>query len=132
MKHYPGNHRLELAVRSPVDGHVFLNEYCYRLDADGRQHFNFSQRIWLRPRLAMAMTPVFTLALETLAVNLLALATRERDSRAPLDVASSNGLRLARMFCEQCLLTADAEGWVMPRTTVRSWVGAHSRRGPAL
>jgi len=110
---------------------VELREYCYRLDSSGRQHFNFRQCIWLQPQVAMAMTPVVTIALRTLAANLLSLALRDHEHAV---AGSDNPLiaTLARRFCEQCLLTAGAGGWVIPRASIRAWVAAQRRRGPPV
>jgi hypothetical protein len=118
-------------IRNTAAGYGLV-EYCYRLDGDGRQHFNFEQRVWLRRQVPMAVTPVLTVALETLAVNLLSLAVLGREGHASIDVTSTQGLRLARLFCEQCLLTANADGWVMPRASVRAWIAAQRRRGRPL
>jgi len=75
----------------------------------------------------MAVTAVMTLALETLAVNVLTLVIRERDYPAAVGVTSRQVIRLAREFCAECLLTAGQNGWKIPRETVRSWLLARSR-----
>ncbi len=103
-------------------------EYGYRLDGTGRQHFNFRQRLWLQPRVAMAVTPVITIALETLAANLLSLALNGTGDGSCDRLA----LKLARRFCEQCLLTADPDGWLIPCASIRAWVAAQRRRGLLL
>ena len=104
-----------------------LSRYCYYVDASGRQHFNFTQQIWLRVQVEMAMTPVMTVALETLAVNLLTQVARERDHLAVVGVTSKRVMRLARRFCMECLLTARADGWVMPRAALRDWLDTRTR-----
>ena len=101
--------------------------FRYYVDANGRQHFNFVQQIWLRAQVEMAMTSVPTLALETLAVNLLTLATRERDCVALVGVTSRRALQSAQRFCAEILLSAGASGWVMPRAVVRTWLATRSR-----
>lgn len=102
-------------------------EFRYCVDARGRQHFNFRQRIWLHPSVAMAVTPVMTVALETLAVNLLTRLTRERDCHAAVGLTSRRMLRLAPRFCAECLLGGQPGGWVMPRAALRAWLSSHAR-----
>jgi hypothetical protein len=107
--------------------------FCYYVDANGRQHFNFIQQIWLRPQVEMAVTSIMTVALETLAVNLLTQVTRDRNCPAAVGVTSRRVMQLARLFCAECLLSAHSDGWVMPRVSVKSWFAAHiraRRRGP--
>jgi hypothetical protein len=104
-----------------------VSTFCYYVDARGRQHFNFIQRIWLQPQVEMAMTAVVTLALETLAVNLMTEVTRERNYSVAVGVTSAGVMQLARRFCEECLLTARRDGWKIPRATIRSWVAARQR-----
>ncbi len=102
-------------------------DFYYYLDRRGDQHFSFRQRIWLHREVEMAMTPVMTLALETLAVNLLSRVTRERDQAAAIGATSRRVRRLAPRFCSECLLTANAGGWVMARSSLRDWFVARSR-----
>lgn len=96
--------------------------FCFYVDRIGRQHFNFTQQVWLQPGVNMAVTGIITVALETLAVNLLTLVIRERDHSAMLEGASQRVVQLARRFCSECLLTAGQSGWRIPRETVRSWL----------
>src|ERR1700684_1327009 len=49
------------------------------MDSQGRQHFNFPQRVWLSPSAPIVVTPGKSIALETLAINLLTPLTRQRD-----------------------------------------------------
>jgi hypothetical protein len=105
-------------------------KFRYFVDSNGRQHFNFVQRVWLQPQVEMAVTPVPTVALETLAVNLLTEVTRERDYAAVVGITSRRVMQLASRFCEECLLTAHGNGWVIPRASVKSWIAAHLRKGP--
>jgi hypothetical protein len=102
-------------------------DFWYYVDHEGRQRFNFRQRIWLSPSVKMAVTPVMTLALETLAINLLARMTRERDYPAAVGVTSRSVARLARRFCTECLLTAGPAGWVMPQSAIKAWLTSHRR-----
>ncbi|MGH9643509.1 MAG: hypothetical protein ACRD3Q_13930 [Terriglobales bacterium] len=102
-------------------------EFRYCVDARGRQHFNFRQRIWLHPAVDMAVTPVMTVALETLAINLLTRLTRKRDCCAAVGLTSRRMLRLAPRFCVECLLGGQPGGWVMPRAALRAWLSSHAR-----
>jgi hypothetical protein len=54
------------------------DDYRYFIDRQGRQHFNFRQRVWLDASVQMACTRGYSLALETLALNLLTMVTRTR------------------------------------------------------
>ena len=103
-------------------------KFRYFVDSNGRQHFNFVQHVWLQPQIEMAVTPVPTVALETLAVNLLTEVTRERDYVAAVGVTSRRVMLLASTFCDECLLTAQGNGWVIPRASVKSWLAAHLRK----
>jgi hypothetical protein len=103
-------------------------KFRYFVDSNGRQHFNFVQHVWLQPQVEMAVTPVPTVALETLAVNLLTEVIRERDYAAAVGITSRRVMQLASIFCDECLLTARGNGWVIPRASVRSWIAAHSRK----
>jgi hypothetical protein len=96
-------------------------DFRYFVDNLGFQHFNFRQRIWQKPLVQMAVTPVMTTALETLALNLLAYTTCE-GGNSLVGVTSRRLLRLARRFCAECLLTASPEGWVIPRSTIEAWL----------
>jgi hypothetical protein len=77
----------------------------------------------------MAVTSIMTLALKTLAVNLLTQVTRERNCTVAVGTTSRRVLQLAQRFCGQCLLTAHRDGWVIPRATVKAWLAAHARTG---
>ena len=102
-------------------------DFFFYEDSQGRQHFNFAQRIWLCPSVPMAVTPVMTLELETLAINLLTPLTRERDYRAAVGVTSKRVMKLANRFCVECLLTADAAAMLMPRAAIRAWLASRAR-----
>jgi len=67
-----------------------------------------------------------TSALLTLAVNLLTQVMRRRDRAVAVGCTSSTVLRLGPRFCRECLLTAHADGWVIPRASVLSWISAQS------
>jgi hypothetical protein len=97
------------------------------VDSQGRQHFNFPQRVWLYPSVPMAVTPMMSIELETLALNLLTPLTRERDYRAAVGVTSKRVRRLASRFCAECLLTAQSQAWVMQRSTIRAWLASRTR-----
>jgi hypothetical protein len=114
--------RLQLA--RPTGG---CADFRYYLDSRGYQHFNFKQRLWPNPSVRMAVTPVMTIALETLAVNLLAHVTGERSDRACPSINPRRLARLARRFCAQCLLTACPAGWVIPRCTIEAWLASQHR-----
>jgi len=103
------------------------DEFRYYIDRRGVQHFNFEQLLWIERSVAMAFTPVRTTALETLAINVLALACGGSPA-SPTRRGSSAQLKpLARDFCEQCLLGAPQEGWVLPRLAIQAWVQARQR-----
>jgi hypothetical protein len=102
-------------------------DFRYYVDFRGCQHFNFDQRIWRNPSVQMAVTPVMTIALETLAINLLAHITGERGDGAHVGVTSKALVKLARRFCVQCLLTACPAGWVIPRCTIEAWLVSQRR-----
>jgi hypothetical protein len=121
-----GTRTARRSERGPATAHYF----CFYVDANGRQHFNFIQQIWLRPQVEMAMTAAMTVALETLAVNLLTQITRDRDCPTVVGVTSKRVMRLARQFCIDCLLSAHPDGWLMPRTAVKSWFAAQLRARP--
>jgi hypothetical protein len=104
-----------------------VSTFCYYVDGRGAQHFNFIQQIWLHPQVEMAVTAIMTVALETLAVNLLTQVTRERDFLAPVGITSRRVMQLAPRFCEECLMTAQRDGWKIPRATVKSWLAAQLR-----
>jgi hypothetical protein len=111
---------------TPVD-----EKFRYFVDSSGRQHFNFVQRVWLQLQIEMAVTPVPTVALETLAVNLLTEVTRERDYVAAVGITSRRVIQLASAFVDECLLTAHGNGWVIPRASVKSWMAAKLRKRSA-
>jgi hypothetical protein len=99
-------------------------DFRYYLDSRGCQHFNFEQRIWLKPSVQMAVTPVMTMALETLALNLLTHIFDGCGDTGRLHVASKDLLRFAKRFSTECLLTACPEGWVIPRNTIEEWLAS--------
>jgi hypothetical protein len=97
-------------------------DFRYYVDTRGFQHFNFQQRIWRNPLVQMAVTPVMTTALETLALNLLTYITRDGRYETRVRVTPRRLVSLARRFCAECLLTASPEGWVIPRSTIKAWL----------
>jgi hypothetical protein len=98
------------------------------LDRQGTQHFNFEQRVWIKRTVAMAFTPVRTTALETLAINLLTLAAQSGNLRPEWRCSLTSLIPMVQDFCEQCLLSAPQEGWVLPRPAIRAWMHARRRR----
>lgn len=98
--------------------------FRYYVDSRGFQNFNFQQRIWRKPSVQMAVTPVMTTALETLALNLLTYIARESGYSTRLGITSKRMVRLARRFCAECLLTASPEGWVIPRSAIEAWLAS--------
>lgn len=118
----------DLPSRRAAGARTAGNHFCYYMDAEGRQHFNFIQRLWIRSQVDMAVTPVMTVALQTLAINLLAHVTHP-ESRACASALASNRMHeLAHRFCLECLLTARSDGWVMPRASVAAWLSTRRRR----
>ena len=59
-----------LAARRAEPQPSLDQKFRYFVDSNGRQHFNFVQRVWLQPQVEMAVTPVPTVALTSNAVNL--------------------------------------------------------------
>lgn len=102
-------------------------DVCFYVDSQGRQHFNFPQRVWLYPSVPMAVTPGMSIELETLAINLLTPMTRQRDYPAAVGVTSKCVMRLASRFCAECLLTARSRAWVMHRSTIKAWLASRTR-----
>jgi hypothetical protein len=103
------------------------DEFRYFIDRQGRQHFNFRQRIWLDPSVQMACTGVYSLALKTLAVNLLTMATRKRDYRAAVGLTSRRVVMLAPAFSRECLLSAPDQAWALPKASIRAWLESRLR-----
>jgi hypothetical protein len=114
------------AVR--VRGNAAQVEFRYSLDRHGTQHFNFEQQVWIERSVAMAFTPVCTTALETLAINLLALAATPARTRPHRRSDPQRLIPMVQDFCEQCLLGAPLEGWVLPRPAIRAWMHARRRQ----
>jgi len=105
------------------------DDYRYFIDRQGRQHFNFKQRVWLDASVQMACTRGYSLALETLALNLLTMVTRTRDYRVAVGVTSRRAMLLAPSFSRQCLLEAPDEAWALPKASIRAWVKSQLRIG---
>ncbi len=97
------------------------DEFRYYIDRRG------AQQLWIVRSVAMAFTPVRTTALETLAINLLALASAEPTVHGRRSGLPARLKPLAREFCEQCLLGAPQEGWVLPRPVIQAWMHARQR-----
>jgi hypothetical protein len=94
-------------------------EYRFFIDQRGRQHFNFRQTIWLDASVDMAFTRVYSVALKTLAANLLALALEKPGRRAVL---------LAPAFSRECLMGAPDKAWALPKSTIEAWLASQRRR----
>jgi hypothetical protein len=103
------------------------DEFRYFIDRQGRQHFNFRQRVWLDASVQMACTRVYSLALKTLAVNLLTMATRKRDYQAAVGFTSRRVVLLAPSFSRECLLSAPDEAWALPLASIKAWLGSRLR-----
>ena len=110
------------APRVSVSPRNAPGDVCFYVDPQGRQHFNFPQRVWVYPSAPIAVTPGMSIEFKTLAINLLTPLTRERDYRAAMGVTSKRLRRLASRFCAECLLTAQSPAWVMQRSTPRPLV----------
>jgi hypothetical protein len=103
------------------------DEFRYFIDRQGRQHFNFRQRVWLDPSVQMACTGVYSLALKTLAVNVLTMATCKRDYRAAVGLTSRQVVMLAPAFSRECLLSAPDQAWALPKASIRAWLESRLR-----
>ena len=96
-----------------------------RLDPDGGEHFNFPQTYTLKRGVRMGTTPTPTLAVETLAMNVLAPFMSDAQS-----ASARNRLRhLARLFAEEVLAHAAGSDWRISREAVRSWLAANAGGG---
>jgi hypothetical protein len=104
-------------------------EFRYYVDRSGRQHFNFAQRVWLRRSIPMACTRMHSLALATLAVNLLTMVLEERDQPAAAAITRRRAMRLARKFAAECLLTAPEDRWAIPRDAIAAWIRSRRAAG---
>jgi hypothetical protein len=103
------------------------DEFRYFIDRQGRQHFNFRQRVWLDPSVQMACTGVYSLALKTLAVNLLTMSTCKRDYRAAVGLTSRRVVMLAPAFSRECLLSAPDQAWALPKASIKAWLESRPR-----
>jgi hypothetical protein len=103
------------------------HEFRFFVDRQGRQHFNFRQRVWLDASVQMAYTRVYSVALKTLAVNLLTLVTPKRDYQAAVRLTSRQAVLLAPSFIRDCLSDAPDEAWALPRTAIEAWVESRLR-----
>lgn len=103
------------------------DEFRYFIDRQGRQHFNFRQQVWLDTTVQMAHTSVYSVALKTLAVNLLTLVTRKRDYQAAVGLTSRRVVALAASFSRECLLGAPNEAWALPKASIKAWLDSRLR-----
>lgn len=99
------------------------------LDECDRERFNFVQRVWLAP--AVAMGSRSAREREALGVNVLTRLIPARNVRAAVGVTSREALRLTPVFVAECLPVRDADcpDWSMPLPTLRAWLA--SVRAPA-
>jgi hypothetical protein len=102
-------------------------EFRYFIDRQGRQHFNFRQRVWLDASVQMAYTRVYSVALKTLAVNLLMMVMAKRDYHAATRLTPRQAGLLAPSFVRECLSGAPDEAWALPRTTIEAWLESRLR-----
>jgi hypothetical protein len=102
-------------------------EFRYFVDRQGRQHFNFRQQIWLDVSVQMAYTRVYSVALKTLAVNLLMLVTPKGHYKGATRLSSRQAVLLAPSFIRECLVGAPDEAWALPRTTIEAWLKSRLR-----
>jgi hypothetical protein len=103
------------------------DEFRYFIDRQGRQHFNFRQQVWLDASVQMAYTSVYSVALKTLAVNLLTLVTRKRDYQAAVGLTSRRVVALAASFSRECLLGAPNQAWALPKASIKAWLDSRLR-----
>lgn len=103
------------------------DEFRYFVDRQGRQHFNFRQRVWLDASVQMAYTRVYSVALKTLAVNLLMLVTPKRNYQAAVRLTSRQAMLLAPSFIRECLSGAPDAAWALPRTAIEAWLESRPR-----
>jgi hypothetical protein len=116
-------------ILNPAPPRLARDEFRYFIDSLGQQHFNFRQQVWLNVSVEMAFTHVYSTALNTLAVNLLTIATRKRDYPAAVGRTSRGAISLAPAFCRECLLSAPPHAWALPISTIRAWLKTNRKRG---
>jgi hypothetical protein len=116
-------------ARRQQQSEPFLSDYEFRyfIDRQGRQHFNFRQRVWLDASVQMAYTRVYSVALKTLAVNLLMMVMAKRNYHAAARLTPRQAGLLAPSFVRECLLGAPDEAWALPRTTIEAWLESRLR-----
>jgi hypothetical protein len=102
-------------------------EFRYFIDRQGRQHFNFRQRVWLDASVQMAYTRVYSVALKTLAVNVLTMTTRKRDYQVAVGFTSRRVVLLAPSFIRECLLDAPDGAWALPKSSIKAWLESRLR-----
>lgn len=107
--------------RNVADWDVATFGAIARLDPEGREHFNFPQTYTLKRGVRMGTTPTLTLAVETLAMNVLAPFVSDAAS-----ASARHRLRhLSRLFAEDVLLLVAGSDWRISREAVRSWIAAN-------
>jgi hypothetical protein len=103
-------------------------EFRFFVDRLGNQHFNFAQEVWLNTSVSMAQTPTYSVALKTLALNLLTLTLGDRNVSAARGATNSTALTFAAAFSKECLLCAPHKAWILPKSTIQSWLASKKRR----
>ena len=95
------------------------------VDECHRERFNFEQRLWLDP--AVAMGSRSRAECEALALNVLTRLIPARTVRVGVGVTSRQALRLVPQFVQECLAARDPECllWRMPLEALRAWLGSH-------
>ena len=111
-------------MRTPPKG-----EFRFYVDRQGRQHFNFEQQVWLDESVPMAYTAIYSIALKTLALNILTLSLNRHDVPLAVGRTCRTALVLAATFGKQCLLGAPPKAWILPKSTIRAWLKSKRREG---
>lgn len=95
------------------------------LDECHRERFNFEQEIWLEATIAMGSRS--RPESEVLALNILTRLIPTRNVRALVGVTSTQALRLAPLFVEDCLAARDPDlaRWTVPIEALRAWLASH-------
>jgi hypothetical protein len=105
-----------------------LKDFRLFVDRLGNQHFNFAQEVWLDGTVAMAQTSIYSVALKTLGLNLLTLTIGEGTVRAARGTTNHTALAFAAAFSKECLLCAPQKAWILPKSTIQSWLASKKRK----
>ena len=134
-----GNADYVALVQSALRAAPFASSYDYEWDnldpltfrvlgaiarraPDGSPRFNFSQTIWLYPKIAMNWSERLTRQAETLAVNLLAPWISARRQRATRLTAEQLAMIASRAFAREFLCSMPADGGCIPREVIQEWI----------